>query len=178
MCYLKRDHQKLYINGKVVKFHIGQQLAILILTAWFLKFCGNKWVISNWISVFSQRFSGSPRGKHCNSPERKCMRKVVSTSKITILEWNCRFFRRLFFFIRNGFGYCRYKGSVSFCSNNHEIIVNLLIDFSPCARLLGNRHRTVSKFRNISYKSPINNSIKPVQFFWRLSLLLAFFLAC
>ena len=27
----------------------------------------------------------------------------------------------IFFFIRNGFGYCRYKGSVSFCLNNYEI---------------------------------------------------------
>ena len=98
--------------------------------------------------------------KHCNSLERKCMGKVVSTSKITILEWNCRFFRR-FFFIRNGFGYCRYKGSVSFCLNNHEI-KSKSTDWPLTMRTW---YITVSKFRNIPYKSPINSSIKPVHFF-------------
>ena len=44
-------------------------------------------VSSNRILVFTQRFLGSSRGKHCNSLER-FMWKVVLTSKKTILERN------------------------------------------------------------------------------------------
>ena len=44
-------------------------------------------VSSNRILVFTQRFLGSSRGKHCNSLER-LMWKVVLTSKKTILERN------------------------------------------------------------------------------------------
>ena len=49
-------------------------------------------VVSNRILVFAQRFLESPRGKHCNSLEGNIWRKVVSTSKKTILERDQRFF--------------------------------------------------------------------------------------
>ena len=42
--------------------------------------------------MFAQRFLGSPRGKLCNSLEGNIWLKVVSTSKITILERDQRFF--------------------------------------------------------------------------------------
>ena len=41
--------------------------------------------------MFTQRFLGSPRGKHCNSLERNLWRKVVSTSKKTVLVLDHRF---------------------------------------------------------------------------------------
>ena len=47
---------------------------------------------SNPIVVFAQRSLGSPQGKHCNSLERNVWRKVVPTSKKTILERDYRFF--------------------------------------------------------------------------------------
>ena len=49
-------------------------------------------VASNRILVFAERFLESPRGKHCNSLEGNIWRKVVSTSKKTILEKDQRFF--------------------------------------------------------------------------------------
>ena len=52
----------------------------------------NEWFASNRILVFAQMFVGSPRGKHCNSPERTTWRKVVSTSETTILVRDHRFF--------------------------------------------------------------------------------------
>ena len=42
--------------------------------------------------MFTQRFLGSPRGKHCNSLERNLWRRVVSTSKKTVLVRDHRFF--------------------------------------------------------------------------------------
>ena len=51
----------------------------------------NEIVASNRILVFTQRFLGSPRGKHCNSLERNLWRKVVSTSKKTVLVLDHRF---------------------------------------------------------------------------------------
>ena len=55
----------------------------------------NEWVASNRILVFVQRFSGSPRGKHCAS----CWKEIsddemlfVLTSKKTIVERDQRFF--------------------------------------------------------------------------------------
>ena len=42
--------------------------------------------------MFTQRFLGSPRGKHCNSLERNVWRKVVSTSKKKILARDHGFF--------------------------------------------------------------------------------------
>ena len=52
----------------------------------------NGWVASNRILVFAQRFLRSPRGKHYNSSEGNIWRKVVSTTKKTILERDQRFF--------------------------------------------------------------------------------------
>ena len=49
-------------------------------------------VASNRILVFAQRFLESPRGKQCNSLEGNIWRKVVLTSKKTILERDQRFF--------------------------------------------------------------------------------------
>ena len=74
-------------------------------------------------------------------------------------------FRR--FFIRNRFGYCWYIGSVSFCFNTHEISSKVQrLTFLLAQGLLWNWHRVVSKFKDMSYKSPTNNSIKPFQFFY------------
>ena len=70
-------------------------------------------VAFNRILGFAQRFLGSSQGKHCNSLER-CLWKVVLTSKNNFGE-------RLLLFISNGFGWCWYKESVSFCFNNYEI---------------------------------------------------------
>ena len=52
----------------------------------------NKWVATNRILTFVYRFLGSPQGKHCNSLERNVRRRVVRTSKETILEGDNRFF--------------------------------------------------------------------------------------
>ena len=57
------------------------------------------WVCSYRKLVLAQRLLGSPRGKHCNSPEWNIWRKVVSTSKKTILMRDHRFFCRCF--VRN-----------------------------------------------------------------------------
>ena len=51
----------------------------------------NDRVASNRILVFAQRFLESPRGKHCKRLEGNIWRKVVSTSKKTILEIDQRF---------------------------------------------------------------------------------------
>ena len=45
--------------------------------------------------MFAHRFLGSPRGKHFNSLEGNVYRKVVPTSKKTILERYYRFFAAL-----------------------------------------------------------------------------------
>ena len=51
----------------------------------------NDRVANNRILVFAQRFLGSPRGEHCKRLEGNIWRKVVSTSKKTILEIDQRF---------------------------------------------------------------------------------------
>ena len=66
-----------------------------------------EWVASNRILVLAQRFLRSPRGKHCNSLERNLWRKVVSTSKITILVKIIAFCR---YFIRNSCRQYWYRG--------------------------------------------------------------------
>ena len=54
------------------------------------------WVANDRILVFAQRFLGSPRGQHCNSPGRKIWRKVVSTSKKKDFRERKSLFRRCF----------------------------------------------------------------------------------
>ena len=45
--------------------------------------------------MFAHSFLGSQRGKHCNLPEGNVWRKVVLTSKETILERDYRLFAAL-----------------------------------------------------------------------------------
>ena len=49
----------------------------------------------NELPMVGSRFLESPRGKHFNSLEGKVWRKVVLTSKKTILEGDYRFFAAL-----------------------------------------------------------------------------------
>ena len=49
----------------------------------------------NELPMVGSRFLGSPRGKHFNSLKGKIWRKVVLTSKKTILERDNRFFAAL-----------------------------------------------------------------------------------
>ena len=68
------------------------------------------------------------------------------------------------------------QGKREFCLNNHEIWGKIhRLTFHHAQGLLWNWHLAlVSKFKQISYKSPRNNSIKPFQFSLRvLSPLLA-----
>ena len=66
-----------------------------------------EWVANNRILVFAHRFLGSPRGKHFNSLEGNVYRKVVPTSKKTILERDYRFFAALLSEIDLGNAYTR-----------------------------------------------------------------------
>ena len=124
----------------------------------------NEWVVSNRIVVFSQRFLGSPRGKHYD----------CSRSKKTILERD----HGLFVAVLSELEWVMsIQGKRDFCVNNHEIWGKMhLLTFHHAQGLLRNWHLVlVSKFKHISYKSlKPNNSIKPFQFCLRvLSLLLA-----
>ena len=68
---------------KTVKKNSPIIIAAMILI-WLMQ--ANEWVASNRILMFSQRFLGSPWGKHSNSLERNEWRKAVSRSKKTIME--------------------------------------------------------------------------------------------
>ena len=57
----------------------------------------DEWVASNRILVFSQRFLGTPRGKHYNSLEINVWRKAVSRSKETFTKRDHRFFLPLLY---------------------------------------------------------------------------------
>ena len=87
---------------------------IIIIAAMFLiwHMQTDEWVASNRILVFSQRFLGTPRGKHYNSLEIDVWRKAVSRSKETFTKRDHRFFLPLLY--HNLSGWCWFKGSVSF----------------------------------------------------------------
>ena len=88
---------------------------------------------------------------------------TVSRSKRTIMERDHRFFAAI---LSELDWVMLIQGKREFCLNNHEI-------WGKIHRLTFH-HAQGSKFKQISYKSPRNNSIKPFQFCLRvLSLLLA-----
>ena len=121
--------------------------------------------------MFAYRFWEPPRGKHCNSLEGNVGRKVVPTFKN-------RFLREIIAFSPLFYRKCCFKGSISFCLNNHKICSKLYrLTCLYAQSLLWTLHcAVISKFRETNYKSPRNNLKKPFQFFGRvLSLLLAFF---
>ena len=98
---------------------------------------------------------------------------TVSRSKTTIMERDHHFFAA----VLSELDWVMLKqGKREFCLNNHEIWGKIhRLTFHHAQGLLWNWHLAlVSKFKQISYKSPRNNSIKPFQFCLRvLSLLLA-----
>ena len=98
---------------------------------------------------------------------------TVSRSKRTIMERDHRFFAAV---LSELDWVMLIRGKREFCLNNHEIWGKIhRLTFHHAQGLLWNWHLAlVSKFKQISYKLPKNNSIKPFQFCLRvLSLLLA-----
>ena len=98
---------------------------------------------------------------------------TVSRCKRTIMERDHRFFAAN---LSELDWVMLIQGKREFCLNNHEIWGKIhRLTFHHAQGLLWNWHLAlVSKFKQISYKSPKNNSIKPFQFSLRvLSLLLA-----
>ena len=98
--------------------------------------------------MFAHRILGSPQGKHCNLLEGNVWRKVIPTTKRTILE-------------RDG---CFFAAVLS------------LTCLNACAMCVVNlTSRNGIEFRKTNYKLPRNNSTKPYQSYGRvLSLPLSF----
>ena len=102
--------------------------------------------------MFAQRFLGSPRGKHCNWLEGNVWRKFVRTLKKTILGRGYRF--SPLFFIRNRFGWCWHKGSVSFCLNNHELCSKIYrLNFLHAQGLLRNSEMLATYHQELTQQS-------------------------